>query len=117
MSAESLLPAGPLVLVLSTFSDAAQARQIGTALIERQLAACVNFLPGILSIYRWEGQIHQEEETLAIFKTRGALLPEFEAALSTLHPYSTPEFIVLAAEAASSAYLAWVESATAAPSH
>lgn len=112
MSADSLLPAGALVLVLTTFADAAQARQIGTALIERQLAACVNFLPGIQSIYPWQGEIHQEEETLAIFKTRRDLLPELQAALTTLHPYATPEFIVLAAESASSAYLAWVHSAT-----
>jgi len=113
MADSSVLPASQLVLVLTTFPDAEQARQIGTALIERQLAACVNFLPGILSIYPWEGQIHQDQETLAIFKTRRPLLPDFQTALTAAHPYATPEFIVLAAESASSAYLAWVTAATA----
>ena len=52
-----------------TFPDHAQARQIGTALIERQLAACVNFLPGVESIYHWEGKIETATEVLGIFKT------------------------------------------------
>jgi len=110
-----LLPASPLVLVLTTFPEAEQARQIGTALIERQLAACVNFVPSIQSVYRWQGQIQQDAEIIALFKTRRALLPGLEAALSALHPYATPEFVVLAAESASSAYLAWVEATTAQP--
>lgn len=114
MAASSSPPASPLVIVMTTFPEATQARQIGTALIERQLAACVNLLPGITSIYPWEGQIHTDPETLALFKTRRALLPEFESALTALHPYATPEFIVLTPESASSAYLAWVLAATAA---
>jgi periplasmic divalent cation tolerance protein len=103
-------PADPLVLVLTTFPDAAQARQIGTALIERQLAACVNLLPGITSIYPWDGAIHQSDEILALIKSRRDLLPALEAALTSLHPYTTPEFLTLSPESASSAYLAWAQS-------
>ena len=96
----------PIALVLTTFPDAEQARQIGTALIERHLAACVNFLPGVASIYLWQGQLQNDSEVLALFKVAPANLPAFQAALLELHPYDTPEFLALTAEA-SPAYHAW----------
>jgi periplasmic divalent cation tolerance protein len=115
MADSSIPPASPLIIVLTTFPEAEQARQIGTALIERQLAACVNLLPGITSIYPWQGQIEESPETLALIKTRRDILPALEAALTALHPYTTPEFLTLAPESASSAYLAWVLAATSCP--
>jgi periplasmic divalent cation tolerance protein len=105
-------PAKPLVLVISTFPDLTQARQIGTALIQCQLAACVNFLPAILSVYRWQGEIHHDEEVLAIFKTQRPLLPALQQALLDAHPYETPEIIAVSPESVSPAYLAWVTAAT-----
>ncbi|RYD26684.1 MAG: divalent-cation tolerance protein CutA, partial [Verrucomicrobiaceae bacterium] len=76
-----------VLVILCTFPDSGQARQIGTLLVEKQLAACVNLLPAVESIYRWEGKTETATEVLAIFKTTEAAYPAFERALITLHPY------------------------------
>ena len=104
--------ADPLILVLSTFPDMNKARQIGTALIERQLVACVNFVPGILSVYRWENEIQQDDEVLGVFKTRRALFLKVEATLTELHPYQTPEIVSLDVAQASKAYGSWIAQVT-----
>lgn len=85
-----------------------QARQIGTALVERQLAACVNLVPAVESIYRWEGKIETASETLAIFKTTRAAYPAFEAALTELHPYEVPEIIAISPDQVAEPYRSWV---------
>ncbi len=85
-----------------------QARQIGTVLVERQLAACVNLVPAVESIYRWEGKVETAAEVLAIFKTTRAAFPAFEAALTELHPYEVPEIIALTPAAVADTYAAWV---------
>ncbi|MCU0750391.1 MAG: divalent-cation tolerance protein CutA [Akkermansiaceae bacterium] len=72
--------------MLCTFPDAEAARQIGTALVEKQLAACVNLVPSIESIYRWQGAIETAAEVLAIFKTSATAYPAFETQLTDLHP-------------------------------
>jgi periplasmic divalent cation tolerance protein len=97
-----------LRLVLCTFPDAATARQIGTSLIEKQLAACVNLIPGVESIYRWQGRIENSTEVLAIFKTRAECLAAFEAELAAAHPYEVPEIVVIEPAAVAAPYLAWV---------
>ncbi|MFD0892501.1 divalent-cation tolerance protein CutA [Luteolibacter ambystomatis] len=97
-----------LLIVLCTFPDPEQARQIGTALVETQLAACVNLLPGVESIYRWQGQIETSAEVLAVFKTTRGAFPAFEEALTDLHPYEVPEILALEPADASAAYAAWV---------
>jgi periplasmic divalent cation tolerance protein len=97
-----------VLLGLCTFPDAEQARQIGTVLVEKQLAACVNLLSGVTSIYRWEGKIEEAGETLAIFKTTKAAWVAFEKALAELHPYEVPEIVALKPEAVAEAYAAWV---------
>ena len=73
-------------MVLCTFPDADSARQIGTVLVEKQLAACVNLIPAVESIYRWQGKVETAAEVLAIFKTSAAAFPEFERALAGLIP-------------------------------
>jgi periplasmic divalent cation tolerance protein len=98
-----------VLLVLCTFPDAEKARQIGTVLVEKQLAACVNLLPGVTSIYRWEGKIEEAGETLAIFKTTRAAWAAFEKQLTELHPYDVPEIVAVEPAALSAAYAAWVE--------
>jgi periplasmic divalent cation tolerance protein len=103
-----------LLLVFVTFPDAVQARQIGTILIESQLAACVNLVPSIESIYRWQGVIETSQEVLAIFKTTPAAWPAFEAKLKELHPYEVPEIVALPAGGGSEAYLAWVRASVGA---
>lgn len=97
-----------VLLVLCTFPDSGQARQIGTALVERQLAACVNLIPAVESIYRWQGNVETATEVLAIFKTTAAAFPEFGKSLTALHPYDVPEIIALTPEQVSGPYREWV---------
>ena len=97
-----------MLLVLCTFPDLERARQIGTLLVEKQLAACVNLLPGVESIYRWEGQVESAGEVIAIFKTTREVYPGFRDALAEAHPYEVPEIVALQPEDAASSYAAWV---------
>ncbi len=94
------------VVVLCTFPDLDQARQIGAALVERQVAACVNLLPGVESIYRWQGKVERAGEVLALIKT--TRYPDLEAALKELHPYEVPEILAMPVAAGLPAYLAWL---------
>lgn len=104
-----------LILVLCTFPDAVQARQIGTALVEMQLAACVNLLPGVESIYRWNGQVEQAAEVLGIFKTTNRLYPALAEAIAARHPYAVPEIVALQPTAVAASYLAWLLAEVAVP--
>lgn len=97
-----------VLIVLCTFPDAEKARQIGAALIERQVAACINLLPGVTSIYRWEDKIEEESEVLGVIKTTEESYPALEAAILELHPYDTPEVIALPVEQSAEKYLKWV---------
>jgi periplasmic divalent cation tolerance protein len=101
-----------VLVILCTFPDSGQARQIGTLLVEKQLAACVNLIPAVESIYRWEGKIETAAEVLAIFKTTAAAFPAFEQLLTELHPYDVPEMIAIAPEKISASYRDWVFSET-----
>jgi periplasmic divalent cation tolerance protein len=95
-------------LVFCTFPDAASARQIGTVLIEKQLAACVNLIPGVESVYRWQGKVESASEVLAIFKTSVAVFPTFERELANLHPYEVPEIIAVEPAAVAESYGSWL---------
>jgi periplasmic divalent cation tolerance protein len=97
-----------VLVILCTFPEAEQARQIGTALVERQLAACVNLIPAVESIYRWQGEIETSAEILAIFKTTRAVFPAFQQALTGLHPYEVPEIIALDPAAVAAPYRSWL---------
>lgn len=101
-----------ILLVFSTFPDADSARHTGTLLIESQLAACVNLLPQIQSIYRWQGKIETSDEVLAIFKTTQATYSVFEQKLLELHPYDVPEILAFPIEKASAAYAQWIMAET-----
>jgi periplasmic divalent cation tolerance protein len=94
------------VVVLCTFPDIEQARQIGAALVERQVAACVNLLPGVESIYRWEGKIERAGEVLAVMKT--TRYADLEAAIRELHPYEVPEILALEVAGGLPSYLHWL---------
>ncbi len=98
----------PIRIVLCTFPDLATARQIGTVLVEKQLAACVNLIPGVESIYRWQGQLESAEEVLAVFKTGTAVFAEFERELAALHPYDVPEIVALEPADVAETYARWV---------
>lgn len=102
-----------LLVVLCTFPDSETARQHGTDLVKRQLAACVNLVPGVESIYRWQGKLESSHEVLAVFKTTAAAYPAFAAALAALHPYDTPEIMALRPDTVAEAYRDWVLAAVA----
>jgi periplasmic divalent cation tolerance protein len=95
-------------IVFCTFPDMAVARQIGTVLVEKQLAACVNLIPAVESIYHWQDRLETATEVLAIFKTCAAVLPAFERALAACHPYAVPEIVALEPAAVAPAYQAWL---------
>ena len=97
-----------LRLVFSTFPDKDTAQRIATALVEQRLAACVNLVPGVQSIYRWQGKMESADEVLAVMKTTVEMYPQLEARLKELHPYEVPEILALPVERALEAYAVWV---------
>jgi periplasmic divalent cation tolerance protein len=96
-----------VAVVLTTLGADADAAALARTLVGEGLAACVNVLPAMTSIYRWHGQVEQDREQQMVIKTAAARLPALAARLQQLHPYELPEFVVLSASA-SEAYLAWV---------
>ena len=85
--------------------------QIASALVEERLAACVNLLPPMTSVYRWQDAVQRDTEQQLIIKTTRASLAAVQARLDALHPYDLPECLVLAVDGGSPAYLAWVAGA------
>lgn len=103
---------GELVVVLTTVGNEADASRIAQSLVAGRLAACVNIVPGVRSIYAWEQQIHDEQELLLLIKSSAAREPELRAALLEMHPYETPEYLVLAPSDAEERYAEWVRNST-----
>jgi len=101
------------VLVHCTCPDNTVAAEIATSLIEQNLAACVNRVPGVKSYYRWQGHLEQDEEVLLLIKTTRARFAQLDAAIRALHPYEVPEVIAVPVVAGSQAYLGWVSDSTA----
>jgi len=97
------------VLVLTTAGSEAEAQNIANQLVERGLAACVNIVPRIQSLYRWEGKVETAEEFLLIIKTTKARSVDVKAAIRELHSYELPECIVISMEDGSAEYLRWIE--------
>jgi periplasmic divalent cation tolerance protein len=97
------------IVVLSTVGGAEDAERIGRALVERGLAACVNVLPAVTSIYRWKGKVEREEERLLLIKTRADRFAALERALVSLHPYEVPEVIALPIADGHRPYLDWLD--------
>lgn len=97
-----------ILIVLCTFPSLDIARQIGTTLVEAQLAACVNLCP-VESIYRWQGKVESAEEVFAFIKTTRSRYDALEAKLKELHPYNVPEIIALPAEKVQADYARWVQ--------
>src|ERR1044071_3503719 len=104
-----------IVFVYTTYPSAVEAEQAGRALIERELAACVNILPGMVSIYRWEGAIERGEEVVMIIKTRASLAEAVRGAVKEMHSYTTPAILVLPIEGGEPGYLAWMMKETETP--
>lgn len=100
------------VVVLTTLPGDADAAAFGRALVDERLAACVNLLPAMESIYRWEGQIERESERQVIMKTSRERVAALWDRVRELHPYEVPEFLVLPIADGNEAYLRWVGEAT-----
>ncbi len=99
---------GKTIMVFCTFPDAEQASAAASALVEESLAACVNIIPGLRSIYRWQGKVHDDAEVMTIIKTSEARFPALEERLAALHPYDCPEILGLDVSAGHAPYLRWV---------
>lgn len=95
-------------IVLTTLADEQQAENFAAALVERRLAACVNIVGPVRSIYRWKGNVEREKEFLLVIKTTSEQASRLEAAFKELHPYELPERVELSVERGSEAYLSWI---------
>lgn len=101
-------PNDKAVLVYATFPAGDMAAEVGLHLVESGLAACVNVIPGMTSIYRWEGQVHQDAEVVAIIKTRAAQAQAVMDAVRARHSYDNPALMVISLEGGSTPFLAWI---------
>ena len=103
------------VVALSTAGTAEDAERIARALVEGRLAACVNIVPGVVSVYRWKGEVCRDEERLLIIKTRAGRIEALREALVAIHPYELPELVALPIEAGHEPYLAWLDEGVSPP--
>lgn len=97
------------VVVLTTLGPDFDARSLARAIVEARLAACVNIIDGVHSIYRWEGRVAADDEQFLLIKTTDARVDALRDMLFALHPYDIPEFVVLSIDATSEAYGTWIE--------
>lgn len=100
------------IVVLTTLAAPDEAQQFVRALLERRLVACGTLLPGARSLYRWQGQVVEEQEVVVLLKTRAARLEPLRAAFTELHPYKVPELLALPVEAGLEQYLQWIDGET-----
>ena len=101
-------PAVNVVLVLTTIGADADARALTHALVEARVAACVNIVEHVHSVYHWEGRVADDDEQLLIIKTTDERLPALREELFARHPYEVPEFVVVPVSETSEAYGAWL---------
>ena len=104
-----------MLLVFSTFATEEDAVRVVRALLEERLIACGNLLPGARSLYRWQGEIADEREVMAILKTRKQDWPALLSRLHELHPFEIPECVAVRISAGAPKYLAWLEAALTPP--
>ncbi len=103
-----IVPAADIRIVLTTAGSREEAEQIARTLLEQRLAACVNIVPGVTSIYRWKGDLETASEFLLIIKTAAVCAERLEATLRRVHSYEVPEFLMLTPEAAGKSWLDWL---------
>jgi periplasmic divalent cation tolerance protein len=96
------------IFVLTNLPDASTAKALARMLVERQLAACVNCLPGVRSIYRWKGVVEEAEEVTILIKSTQKCYSALEEAIKNAHPYETPEIVAAPIMGGWPPYLAWI---------
>ncbi|MFI5347723.1 MAG: divalent-cation tolerance protein CutA [Elusimicrobiota bacterium] len=95
-------------VVLVTVPSGGKAESMAEGAVEANLAACVNVIPGVVSIYRWKGRVHRDSESLLVIKTTVSKLKALERWVKARHPYELPEFLALPIASGSKEYLAWL---------
>jgi len=100
------------VLVLTTLPSSDTAAQVARSVVGEKLAACANILPGLRSIYRWQGKIQDEKEVLVLLKTQKSQFARLKARILELHPYEVPEVLAIPVEQGHQAYLEWIAQET-----
>lgn len=98
-----------MLIVFTTVSNIEQGETLAEKLVEKKLAACVQILPQMTSVYFWEGEIQKDKERLLLIKTDDRLFDEVSGFLTEHHPYSTPEIVAVEAEKISGPYRKWIE--------
>jgi periplasmic divalent cation tolerance protein len=106
------MPHTDAVVVLTTVANPIEAEMLVRNLLDRRLIACGTMLPGARSLYRWDGRIADEAETVLLLKTRSAVLDALEHAFAELHPYKVPELLALSASSGLEKYVAWINTET-----
>jgi len=109
---EGVIGGGEAVLVLITCATPEEAQTIARAVVEQRLAACVNVIPHVRSLFSWENKVSEEEEVLLVVKTRRPRFRELAASVKALHSYRVPEIIALPIVEGSSSYLRWIDDVT-----
>jgi periplasmic divalent cation tolerance protein len=100
------------VVILSTFPSSTAARKAVREIVNKRFSACGNVIPGLTSLYWWEGEVQEEQESLALFKTSSDRADELVQHLLSIHPYECPEAIVLPITGGNPKYLAWMREET-----
>jgi periplasmic divalent cation tolerance protein len=100
------------VIVLTTIASTADGRELASILVTERLAACVNVLAEMDSVYRWKGAVDSERERQLIIKTTASRLDQLKARLHEIHPYEVPEFIIISVVGGSDQYLNWLREST-----
>ena len=97
-------------LTITTCPDKESAESLAYILVENGLAACVNIIPGVTSVYEWQGEINKGQECILLIKTRADIYEDLESTIRSEHPYELPEIIAVPIEQGLSTYLSWLDS-------
>ena len=100
------------ILVLCTFPETESVKSVAETLVNEKLAACVNVIPGVQSIFRWQDKIDNANENILIIKTKDSLYDELEVRIKELHPYELPEIISVPIDKGLNKYLDWISEST-----
>ena len=109
------MPSDQFVIVLTTLPVEGDVETLAAQLVDERLAACVNILPAMRSVYRWKNAVERADERQLVIKTVAERVPALEARLRALHPYEVPEFLVISTAGGSDGYLAWLREMTDEP--